>query len=111
MREILTRNGLTVIEASNAKQAAEIGRRRSFRFDLLLTDVAMPETSGPELAGKLAQDWPSLNVLFMTGYADPCLLENGPQAAPALLRKPFSEDSPMQAVRAALKRSLPTQAG
>ena len=102
-REILKRNGLTVIEASSAAQAIAISQRPSFAFDLLLTDVVMPEMSGPELAEKLAKDWPSLNVLFMTGYVDESVLPgNGRQTAWALIQKPLSEDSLMQSVRAVL---------
>jgi two-component system, cell cycle sensor histidine kinase and response regulator CckA len=106
--EILTRNGLTVIEAGSASEAVAISKRPSFQFDLLLTDVVMPEMSGPRLAEKLAEDWPSLNVLFMTGYADPSLLPGGRRAAPALIQKPLSEASLMQAVRAALTPSPET---
>jgi two-component system, cell cycle sensor histidine kinase and response regulator CckA len=102
-REILDRNGLTVVEASTALEAVAISRRPSFHFDLLLTDVVMPEMSGPELAEKLRADWPSLNVLFMTGYADPSLLPGDAlRAAPALIQKPLSEHSLMQSVNAIL---------
>jgi two-component system cell cycle sensor histidine kinase/response regulator CckA len=108
-REILRRNGLTVIEASSAAEAIAISKRPSFAFDLLLTDVVMPEMSGPELAEKLAKDWPSLNVLFMTGYVDESLLPgNGQRMAWALIQKPLSEDSLMQSVRAVLGQRIRT---
>jgi DNA-binding NtrC family response regulator len=102
-REILRRNGLTVIEASSAAEAITISQRPSFAFDLLLTDVVMPEMSGPELAEKLAKEWPRLNVLFMTGYVDESVVPgDGRRTAWALIQKPLSEDSLMQSVRAVL---------
>ena len=108
-REILRRNGLTVIEASSAAEAIAISRRPSFAFDLLLTDVVMPEMSGPELAEKLAKEWPSLNVLFMTGYVDESLLpSNGWRMGGVLIQKPLSEDSLMQSVRAVLGQRVRT---
>jgi signal transduction histidine kinase/ActR/RegA family two-component response regulator len=106
-REILRRNGLTVIEASSPAEAIEISKRPSFSFDLLLTDVVMPEMSGPELAEKLAKEWPRLNVLFMTGYVDESVFpSDGRRMARALIQKPLSEDSLMQSVRAVLGQRI-----
>jgi two-component system, cell cycle sensor histidine kinase and response regulator CckA len=104
-REILTRKGLKVIEARSPEQAISISKRPSFQFDLLLTDVVMPEMSGPELAEKLQENWPRLNVLFMTGYADPSLFPGGSRpTAISLLQKPFSEDSLIQSVERAMNQ-------
>jgi DNA-binding NtrC family response regulator len=106
-REILRRNGLTVIEASSPAEAIEISKRPSFSFDLLLTDVVMPEMSGPELAEKLAKEWPRLNVLFMTGYVDESVFPSDRRRmARALIQKPLSEDSLMQSVRAVLGQRI-----
>ena len=109
-REILARNGLTVVEARSPGEAIALSKRPSFHFDLLVTDVVMPEMSGPNLAERLAEDWPRLNVLFMTGYADPSLMGSiSRRSMPALIRKPLSEDSLMQSVRAALRQGAPAQ--
>jgi CheY-like chemotaxis protein len=108
-REILRRNGLTVIQASSAAEAIAISQRPSFAFDLLLTDVVMPEMSGPELAEKLAKEWPRLNVLFMTGYVDESVVPRSRRrTAWALIQKPLSEDSLMQSVRAVLGERIRT---
>ena len=101
--EILTRNGIKVIAASGPAEALAIGKRPSFHLDLLLTDVVMPRMSGPDLARKFRKERPNLNVLFMTGYASPSVLQDaGEQANTSLVRKPLSEASLMQSVRAAL---------
>ena len=76
----------------------------------MLTDVVMPEMSGPELAEKLAKEWPRLNVLFMTGYVDESLLpSDGWRMGRVLIQKPLSEDSLMQSVRAVLGQRVRTQ--
>ena len=57
-------------------------------FDLLLTDVAMPGISGPELADRVRIDRPSLPIVFFSGYADPDAVA-GRQILHRLVRKPF----------------------
>src|ERR1700741_5025445 len=39
-------------------------------FDILVTDLVMPEMSGDELARRLRQNDPSLKVLYLTGFSD-----------------------------------------
>jgi CheY-like chemotaxis protein len=103
-------DGLTVIEASSTAEAIAISTRPLFNFDLLVTDVVMPEMSDPELAERLAEDWPRLNVLFMTGHVDASVLPSGgPRTATALIQKPLSEKSLMQSERAALGQSIQTR--
>ncbi len=60
-------------------------------FDVLVTDVVMPEMSGPELAEELAGWQPHLGVLFVSGYADGRLVDPGtPDAPRAFLAKPHT---------------------
>jgi hypothetical protein len=98
---MLRRNGYLVLEASGAQQALELASEKS--FDLLLTDVVMPERSGRELAEDLGRSVPSLRVLFMSGYSHGVL---GPNRALdpglALIQKPFSAVALLRAVHEAL---------
>jgi two-component system, cell cycle sensor histidine kinase and response regulator CckA len=61
-------------------------------IELLVTDVVMPELSGPDLASKLKERQPSLKVLYMTGWAPADILPAEALGQGArLLRKPFDE--------------------
>ena len=40
------------------------------KYDLLLTDIVMPEMDGIALSLKAAKDYPEMKILLMTGYAD-----------------------------------------
>ena len=73
------------------------------RFDLLLTDVMMPEMTGAELARRLRQDHPRLKVLYLTGYADQLFTEKVTLwEDEAFLEKPCSATALLQAVSLAV---------
>jgi PAS domain S-box-containing protein len=67
---VLRRQGYHVLEAATPTIAAAIFAQRNGAIDLLLTDVVMPEMSGPALAQRLIELRPELRVLFISGYAD-----------------------------------------
>jgi DNA-binding NtrC family response regulator len=60
----LKRAGYQVMRASSASQALEVF---TDEVDALLTDWAMPDLTGGELAGRLVAQKPSLHVFFMSG--------------------------------------------
>src|SRR5581483_2059272 len=66
----LRRQGFTVFEAEKPSDACALFEGRAAGVDLLLTDVVMPEMSGPALAQRLISARPDLRVLFMSGYTD-----------------------------------------
>ncbi len=71
-------------------------------FDLLLTDVVMPEMSGTELAGRAAALYPDLRILLMSGYVDRPGV--GPVEDDAeLLEKPFRAEDLLGKVREVLE--------
>jgi two-component system, cell cycle sensor histidine kinase and response regulator CckA len=69
------------------------------QFDLLLSDVVMPEMSGPELARRLREERPGLPVLYMSGYTDD-VLDESELAHPStgFIRKPFTNPGLIGAV-------------
>jgi PAS domain S-box-containing protein len=90
-RGILRKNGYQVIEARNAGEALMHAERHPGVADLLLSDVVMPQVSGPELAKRLATLQPDMRVLFMSGYTDDSIVRHGVlESNIAYLQKPIT---------------------
>ena len=98
----LVEHGYEVLSASCATDAERAGGTTP-QIDLLLTDVIMPKTSGPELALTLRAARPKLRVLYMSGYAGDALSDRGVPMG-EVMYKPFDETELLQRVRAALSR-------
>ncbi len=84
---LLRRMGYRVTEAPTAGEAL-IALELDGSIELLLTDVVMPEVSGPELARKASMLRPELPIVYFSGYADPEAIV-GAIPLTRLLRKPF----------------------
>jgi len=80
-------HGFSVTAASTAEEALEFAR--TLRFDLLLTDVALPGRSGPELAREFRQTSPGIPVIFMSGYSANSIDMRELDNPRAFLQKPF----------------------
>jgi PAS domain S-box-containing protein len=100
---VLRRHGYTVIEAAGSGDAFLAWQRRPEPIHLLLTDVSLPRMSGRDLAGRLRQLWPQLNVLYMSGFAPTAVIRHGVVGRDAaFLQKPFTAAALVRAVRRAL---------
>jgi PAS domain S-box-containing protein len=95
-KQALELNGYRVIAAAAPAEALELGD--DVTYDMLLTDVVMPQMRGGELARILAARKPGLKTMFMSGYLDgeALLGEEGPTS---FLQKPFTLDALAHAVR------------
>ncbi len=98
-RDVLEMNGYTVLEALDADDALRIGESHPGAIALLITDVVMPRTSGPDLARQLRARRPTLRVLCMSGYPESDDRLEGAGAWNGWLQKPFTPDLLMRAVR------------
>jgi CheY-like chemotaxis protein len=74
---MLENGGLTVLQASGGEEALALSRRGDAPIDLLLTDIVMPSMSGVELADRLERERPDMRILFMTGYAEEAVVNEG----------------------------------
>jgi CheY-like chemotaxis protein len=101
--EALRVNGYTVLEAKHGIEALLTGTRHMGPIHLLLTDVVMPQMSGPEVADKLTTLRPDMKVLYMSGYPDhPVFAQGSLKKATAFLQKPFTPNVLVQKVREVL---------
>jgi signal transduction histidine kinase len=85
----LADSGFEVVAAAGGAEALALLEREPERFDLILTDFAMPLISGLELvrlARGLRADWPAI---IITGYAEATEIVNRPEDVP-VLKKPFT---------------------
>jgi DNA-binding NtrC family response regulator len=108
---ILCRTGFEVIVAAGGQQALEIFRTMEPAPDLLLTDVVMPEMSGPALVEELRALAPELRVLFMSGFDSRQLTQPYVRQGFPLLPKPFTIEHLATKVREVLAAPPPRTAG
>ncbi|WP_412743931.1 PAS domain S-box protein [Krasilnikovia sp. MM14-A1004] len=98
MVRILDRNGYKPVPAADPEAALQLADES---FDLLLTDVLMPQMSGPELAQRVKARQPDIPVLFVSGYTDGNA-GAGRTTGGILLHKPFTSESLLGSVQDAL---------
>jgi PAS domain S-box-containing protein len=99
-RRMLARNGYQVITAANGRDAVAVAANHPGGIDLLVTDVIMPQMSGKEAAERLRELYPSVQVLFMSGYTEGLLSDHGVlEAGINLIQKPFTEESLLAKLR------------
>jgi CheY-like chemotaxis protein len=97
MKELLQAEGYTVLESDDGSSAIETAKTYAGTIQLLITDIVMPRMHGRELATHLRQLWPTLKVLYVTGYADPGTLEDA-----RVLEKPFLPETLLRTIHALL---------
>lgn len=102
-RRALTEAGYTVRTAANGHDALQACRTES--FDLMLTDLRMPDMDGLEVTRTVAEEFPDLRVVILTGYPS----RDSAQEAASLgifdyLEKPISPERLSAATASALAR-------
>jgi len=99
---VLSRAGYAAVAVGSsaaALGALEPGRR----VDLLLIDLDLPEAGGRAVAARARALWPGLPILVMSGHGDlSAEFEDAPTGKVTYLRKPFTRDDLLEAVRSAL---------
>jgi PAS domain S-box-containing protein len=102
-REILEMNGYEVVEASNGVEALGVFEAHAGTVDMMVTDLVMPQMGGRDLATKLTGDHPDLKVLYLSGYTDSVVMQQGMlDPGSYFLQKPFTPAELVHKVREAL---------
>ncbi len=90
MRRVLERAGYRVLTAADGVAALDLLSIHAHAIDVLISDIAMPELGGIELAARATERLPGMPVILMSGYAPEEMVpgvETGNVAA--FLHKPF----------------------
>ncbi|QJB70566.1 response regulator [Parasphingorhabdus halotolerans] len=89
----LTRQGYTVVTASDGEEGLDYLNAQADsdeKFDIIVSDVVMPNMDGPAMAKQAREKYPELPILFMSGYAEEQLRKSIDLDNVAFLPKPFS---------------------
>ncbi len=104
VREILQSAGHAVTEAGNGNEGIKL--QHEHRFDLVITDIIMPEKEGVETIIELKRDYPDLKIIGVSGGGrarNLHFLDISEQfGADKVLKKPFTYDQLMECVDACL---------
>jgi signal transduction histidine kinase/ActR/RegA family two-component response regulator len=102
----LEADGHEVIEAANGAEAAAMFAPEA--YDLVVTDRAMPDTSGDRLAAQFKAQAPHLPIILLTGFGDLLLAEGAPPPGVDLV---LSKPATLQELRAAVASLIPSEEG
>jgi two-component system, cell cycle sensor histidine kinase and response regulator CckA len=105
LQEGLRSRGYQVLVASNGVEALQVAEQHSGPIRLLITDVIMPQMSGPELANCLTRVRRNTHVLYMSGYTDDKLGNiSEVDGGLSFIQKPFSIDDLVRKIQEILSR-------
>ncbi len=98
VERVLGEAGYATATASDGPEAIEVAAKLG-QFDILVTDVMMPQMTGDELARRLRIAHPGLKILYLTGFSDRLFKEKVTLwADEAFLDKPCSVKGLLEAV-------------
>lgn len=96
--------GYHVLGAGTAEDALRIAELYDAEIHLLVADVVLPRSSGPELARQIQAARPACRLLFLSAYPAEALGGYGIGEGGPLLQKPFPQDAFLSTVRGVLER-------
>jgi CheY-like chemotaxis protein len=101
--DVLSNPGCQVLAAASGSEALRLMAER--RVDLLVTDVAMPDINGFELARQARELYPGIFLIYMSGFYTDAQRRNGPKGP--MLTKPFKAEILLQHVEKELGGPAP----
>jgi signal transduction histidine kinase/CheY-like chemotaxis protein len=99
IRRILEQNGYKVAAAADAREALKTSEESEIEYDLLVTDIVLPQMRGTELAARLIDRFPQMRVLYMSGHSE----EKIPSMrGSSFISKPFRREALIRKIREVL---------
>jgi len=99
---ILERGGFAVVSAANGVEGLHKYRQYKDDIELVICDVTMPETDGPNLVKRLLRDQPELPIIIMSDHCDS--IDLGSQQNLRFIPKPFSLSTLLSTVRSLISK-------
>src|SRR5579859_406760 len=107
-REYLESLGYAVLEAASGVAALQVAKEFDGTIHLLLTDVVMPEMSGPELARRMTTLHPETKIIFTSGYTNDAITRQGVlNPSIAFIQKPYRPKALARKIQEVLAESSP----
>jgi len=105
MKRVLERYGYSVLLAADGREALRTFRTRQGEIDLVVSDMVMPNMSGPDLYAAIWEEAPDTKFMFVSGYA-PDYLEAKMDLHPTIpfLAKPWAVADLLAKLRDVLDR-------
>jgi PAS domain S-box-containing protein len=92
IREVMETAGYRVLAAGDGAQGLRLASEEARQIHLLLTDVVMPNMSGPPLSERLLTTRPDTKTLYMSGYPDTGEGSEALRSQPNFIQKPFTQE-------------------
>ena len=101
--QIIERYGYKVVGQTSSREALNMFQSQPNRFDLVITDMAMPKIPGDRVAQEMFRLRPGMPIILCTGHSDR-IDENKAKALgiKAFIMKPFSKNDMMKTIRKVL---------
>jgi two-component system cell cycle sensor histidine kinase/response regulator CckA len=97
--DILKTNGYTVLEARDPSEALRAISQFDQTIHLMLTDVVMPQKSGPQLIEQISLSRPHMKFLYMSGYVANATSHGVLDSDVNLIEKPFTAETLLRKIR------------
>ncbi|WP_430972224.1 sigma-54-dependent transcriptional regulator [Sunxiuqinia rutila] len=108
LKTLLEKNNYEVTTVASPVEVKQLIRNN--RFDVVLTDLRMPDISGMELIHLVKKQAPQTQIVMMTGYADiATAIESIKKGAFSYIPKPLSPDELLNVIREALSAAAETK--
>ncbi|MBW2589391.1 MAG: response regulator [Deltaproteobacteria bacterium] len=105
LAEMLSGKGYKVFSATNAREALDIFEKEKGAFDLVFSDVVLPDIRGLKLVEQLLKQKPEIRILFTSGYSDEKSdWQTIKQLGYSYIQKPFTSYDMLKTVKEALEK-------